>query len=111
MNSRLSSSFLPISVALFVFAAVIVLAAADNGDGRPGCKTDEELAPNPKWRHNFDPSAFWLCQELGVAAERVQCETVMEEGSEKRAFNVVTRECDTWENWTWSETSAPLSSP
>lgn len=98
-------------VALFVFAAVIVLAAAYDGNGQPGCKTPEELSPNPKWRNNWDPSAFWECVTLGEAAEPRRCEEVSEKGSEKVAFDALTQECVTWAEWKWSETEAPLSYP
>jgi hypothetical protein len=55
-------------IVLLIVSTLAALAAADteavgveynHGNGRPACRTSEELGR--KWRNNWDPQRYWVC--------------------------------------------------
>jgi len=40
-------------------------------NGQPGCRTQMEF--NRLWRNNWDPTRYWKCMQLNVAATQVIC--------------------------------------
>lgn len=95
------------AIVLFAVLAVVAANAVYNGDGRPGCQTAEELAPNAFWRHSWDQSAFWKCETQGVNAVYGRCEELTE--GRFTAFSPQLRECIDQADWVWEAPVAPLS--
>ncbi|XP_050072839.1 uncharacterized protein LOC126560931 [Anopheles maculipalpis] len=93
-----------------LFLAVIALFVAlahgqtgcvrDDTDGRPLCNAAEVTAR--LWRNNWDPTAYWECTTVGVAAVARRCPT---EGM----FDSATRTCINWFDWVWTPTCKPPS--
>ncbi|GAB0089413.1 hypothetical protein DMENIID0001_039510 [Sergentomyia squamirostris] len=44
----------------------------DNGCGRPGCETDEEMQCGV-WCNNWNSHTYWKCEKRGVPATLVKC--------------------------------------
>lgn len=105
---QIRNFFFSLLVFAIVFLALFALVAAqyDHGDGRPGCRTQGELNTR-EWRNNFDPTAFWICETLNVAARHERCESV-----HGRPMGFMTGAgCVEWENWVWVEPVNPPSQP
>lgn len=96
-----------VAVVLFAVLAVVAANAVYNGDGQPGCQTPEELSPNPLWRNNWDQTAYWRCETLGVNAVAERCDNVW--GVARQAFHPIRRECVAQEEWEWAAPVAPPS--
>ncbi|CAD7082263.1 unnamed protein product [Hermetia illucens] len=73
----------------------------DHGDGQPGCKTEEELGR--LWRNNWDPTAYWQCEEANQPAKLVRCPGL--------AFSQNEQECVDWSSWEWTPPCDPPSKP
>ncbi|CAD7090442.1 unnamed protein product [Hermetia illucens] len=85
---------------IFLVVLTVATAARFRSDGRPGCKTPEEMMR--PWRHHLDPTKFWLCTHEGVSALPVKC-------SEGTAFSEEALVCVPWEEWIWTDTKLPPS--
>lgn len=66
----------------------------DNGDGRPSCSSERSLTT--LYRHYYDPTAFWYCQELNRPAY-LRCDI----GS---LFSEEAGECVLAHEWRWTPT-------
>ncbi|GAB0089412.1 hypothetical protein DMENIID0001_039500 [Sergentomyia squamirostris] len=74
----------------------------DNGCGRPGCQTDEEMQRGV-WRNNWDATSYWRCEKRGVPATLVKC--IGETG-----FMTSVGACVPWCDWKWEPTCRPPTS-
>ncbi|KAH8312825.1 hypothetical protein KR044_013100 [Drosophila immigrans] len=84
-----------------VLLAVCCLTNAYNGDGQPGCKTQEELDIG-LFRDNWDATSFWKCNELNEPASKVRCPDEM-------GFMDSLKDCVVWDDWKWEKPVAPPS--
>lgn len=80
---------------------------AANGNGQPGCRTQEEITTRD-WRNNWDPTRFWRCTNLDEAAVAVTCE---QETGQVGGFMTSVGGCVSWDDWVWEPTANPPSSP
>ncbi|KAH8359118.1 hypothetical protein KR093_004463 [Drosophila rubida] len=84
-----------------VLLAVCCLASAYDGDGQPGCKTQEELDIGI-FRDNWDSTSFWKCKELNEPATKVRC-------PDETGFMDSLKNCVSWDEWQWEKPVAPPS--
>ncbi|XP_017845391.1 uncharacterized protein LOC108601926 [Drosophila busckii] len=88
----------------FALCFVILAASMANaydGDGQPGCKTQEELDIGV-FRDNWDPSSYWKCETMDEPATKVRCPT-------ESGFMDSLKDCVNWEEWQWEKPVAPPS--
>ncbi|XP_055905611.1 uncharacterized protein LOC129941091 [Eupeodes corollae] len=90
-----------------LLAVLAVAAVSSNsvksGDGRPGCKTEQEIT-DKIYRNFWDSTCYWVCSELGKAATSVRC-------PDEEGFVYSLRKCVPWDEWIWEPLIAPLSTP
>lgn len=84
-----------------VLLATCTLADVYNGDGQPGCKTQEELDIGV-FRDNWDPTAYWKCEILNEPASKLRCPS-------ETGFIESLKDCVSWEDWKWEKPVPPLS--
>lgn len=102
-----NSPFSPVfAIVLFALVAVAAAQQYDNGNGQPGCQTDEEMNVRD-WRNNWDPVHFWRCETRNVAATRVRCE--VEVGFPSGFMTGLG--CVDWAVWDWVQPVNPPSRP
>lgn len=70
--------------------------------GEPGCETAAEV--NKFFRHFWDPTSYWLCEQVGKPAKLKRCD-----GSE--LFSDKHGKCVNYRDWEWSEPVEPPSRP
>ncbi|XP_005175117.2 uncharacterized protein LOC101890863 [Musca domestica] len=94
-----------IAVALVLIAFAVLCQGQGNPlfTGQPGCLTQEELTVGV-YRHFRNTRAYWRCQVLGVAA-------IFELCPQTHKFLDTVKECVPWNQWVWTPTVAPPSSP
>ncbi|XP_055907760.1 uncharacterized protein LOC129942737 [Eupeodes corollae] len=90
-------------LAIFVLTIGLSSAAHIHDDGQPGCKTPTELEIK-YFRNTWDPTKYWVCQELGVEAVSEKCPHV-------KAWLDSQKKCVPWEDWVWEEPEHPPSKP
>jgi len=77
--------------------------ASYDGDGRPGCKTEEEM--NIKvFRNTWDSTRYWVCENMNEPAVQVTCPP-------ETGFMQSRKDCVSWEEWQWEEIVPPISEP
>lgn len=86
----------PLAVLLIVLliagaCATVTLAAYTHGDGRPGCRLAEEFGR--KYRNNWDPLRYWVCQ--GLAAVPFVCPP-------EHLYSDRSQGCVHYTQWTWT---------
>lgn len=84
-----------------VLLAICNLASAYDGDGQPGCKSQEEL-DIAVFRDNWDATSYWKCETLNEPALKVRCPSEM-------GFMDSLKDCVNWEDWKWEKPAPPLS--
>jgi hypothetical protein len=55
-----------------------------------------------KWRNNWDPTRYWVCEAENVAATEVICETAL-------GFLDAAQACVEWTSWDWTAPCDPPS--
>lgn len=102
LGAQVKASFPSTVIAIVLFALFALVAA--NGNGQPGCQTDEEMNTRD-WRNNWDPTRFWRCENRNVNAAVVRCEDIMGFPSGFMSG----RGCVDWEDWVWVQPVNPPS--
>ncbi|XP_017081740.1 uncharacterized protein LOC108115009 [Drosophila eugracilis] len=77
------------------------LVNAYNGDGQPGCKTQDEL-DIAVFRNNWDSTSYWKCETLNKPAIEIKCPDEM-------GFMDSLKNCVSWDEWEWEKPVAPIS--
>lgn len=72
-------------------SAVLAQRAYTHGNGRPGCQSQEEFGV--KWRNNWDPIRYWVCQ--GNVAMSYICPV-------EYLFSQKNQCCIHWAFWEWT---------
>lgn len=85
---------------MMIASAVIVANATEynHGNGQPGCQLTEEFGR--KWRNNWDPIRFWLCQ--GHMAVSFVCPP-------EHLFADSMQGCVHYTQWVWTKPFNPPS--
>ncbi|XP_030370600.1 uncharacterized protein LOC115621176 [Scaptodrosophila lebanonensis] len=81
--------------------ALGALTSAYNGDGQPGCRTQEEVDIGI-FRDNWDATSYWKCEKLNEPASRWRCPS-------ETGFMDSLKDCVNWDEWKWEKPAAPLS--
>lgn len=92
-----------IAVCVVLFALATSSMGIILGNGRPGCKTDQELV-DKNYRNLFDSTSYWVCSELNTPATLQRCDS-------EQAYQASLRRCVSIDDWEWEDPIAPLSVP
>ncbi|GAB0096121.1 hypothetical protein DMENIID0001_115920 [Sergentomyia squamirostris] len=87
-----------LSVAVFVNGQ----DASPTYDGRPGCLVQYEFGR--LWKNNFEPTAYWKCEQWGQPASKVECPKYMN-------FQDYLQMCVPYTNWKVTPFSEPPTGP
>lgn len=72
-------------------------------DGRPGCLTIEEVDTR-NYRNNWDPTRYFVCDDLGVTARVEKCPN-------SYGFQTSANKCVSFEDWVYETPCIPPSAP
>lgn len=82
------------SLVLLLFLTVTT-ALVMYGDGQPNCTTQEEIDIHI-FRNNWDPTSYWICEELNELAILGRCH-------EQMAYLDSVKDCVSWDDWHWEQ--------
>ncbi|XP_018785622.1 PREDICTED: uncharacterized protein LOC108966924 [Bactrocera latifrons] len=71
------------------------------GNGQPNCTTQEEIDIRI-FRNNWDPTSYWICEELNEPAILGRC-------PEQMAYLDSVKDCVSWDDWQWEQPADPLT--
>ncbi|XP_017481005.1 PREDICTED: uncharacterized protein LOC108372455 [Rhagoletis zephyria] len=71
-------------------------------DGEPGCHTLHEV--NAMFRHYWDPTKYWTCEEQGRPAKLQRC-------PQSHLYMDSQNQCVMYTEWKWTDPAEPPSRP
>ncbi|XP_011192913.2 uncharacterized protein LOC105218799 [Zeugodacus cucurbitae] len=86
---------------MLLLISVATTAFVISGDGQPNCTTQEEINTR-MFRNYWDPTSYWVCEELNELAVLERCPVEM-------AYQDNLKECVSWDDWQWEPPILPLT--